>query len=115
MKSVDSMVVKGMPLNHGATRRIRPTNVVPERLNTGIEFAWHPFTLLATHLSFRQHAKARLDKRWCSCWGPAVYKWEGRLTSGPQSGKIGILIGETDDLRGRIKQYVTGTQEQGNI
>ncbi len=33
---------------------------------------------------------------------------------GPHAGKTGILIGETSDLRQRIKQYVSGTQERGN-
>lgn len=27
---------------------------------------------------------------------------------------MGVLIGETGDLRQRIKQYVSGTQERGN-
>lgn len=47
-------------------------------------------------------------------WGPAFYTWEGSVTQGPHSGSVGILIGETSDLRQRIKQYVSGTQERGN-
>jgi hypothetical protein len=66
------------------------------------------------HLSFAQHCGARLNSTRCSHWGPAVYKWEGRLATGPHSGKIGVLIGETGDLRQRVKQYVGGTQERGN-
>ena len=29
-------------------------------------------------------------------------------------GKTGILIGETDDIRARLNQYKSGTQENGN-
>jgi len=39
---------------------------------------------------------------------------EGVVSSGPNTGKIGVLIGETEDLRHRIKQYVSGTQKRGN-
>lgn len=38
----------------------------------------------------------------------------GLLKAGPHAGKVGILIGETGDLRQRVKQYVSGTQESGN-
>lgn len=66
------------------------------------------------HLTFAEHVQARLEEHRCSCWGPAVYKWEGPLAAGPHSGKVGVLIGETGDLRQRIKQYISGTQERGN-
>jgi hypothetical protein len=38
----------------------------------------------------------------------------GLVKSGPRSGEVGVLIGETGDLRQRIKQYVAGTQDRGN-
>ena len=85
-----------------------------ERSITEIEYSWRPFTLDGRHLSFADHVTARLEERRCSCWGPAVYKWQGPVKSGPQTGKLAILIGETGDLRQRIKQYVTGTQDRGN-
>jgi len=85
-----------------------------ERSTTEIEYSWRPFTLDGTHMPFAEHVTARLEKRRCSCWGPAVYKWEGLLKSGPYSGKVGVLVGETKDLRKRIKQYVAGTQDRGN-
>lgn len=85
-----------------------------ERSTIEIEYSWRPFTLDGTHLSFAEHATARLEERRCSCWGPAVYKWEGLLKSGPHSRKVGVLVGETGDLRQRIKQYVAGSQDRGN-
>ncbi len=85
-----------------------------ERSTTEIEFSWRPSTLDGKHLSFAEHVTARLEERRCNCWGPAVYKWQGLLKSGPHSGKVGLLIGETGDLRQRIKQYVAGTQDRGN-
>jgi hypothetical protein len=85
-----------------------------ERSTTEIEYSWRPFTLDGTHLSFAEHVTARLEERRCSCWGPAVYKWEGSLKAGPHAGKLGLLVGETGDLRQRIKQYVAGTQDRGN-
>jgi hypothetical protein len=36
------------------------------------------------------------------------------LKAGPRVGKVGVLVGETGDIRQRIKQYVSGTQERGN-
>ncbi len=77
-------------------------------------YSWEPFTVDGAHLTFAQHVEARLQRNRSSHWGPAVYKWEGPVTSGPNAGTIGLLIGETDDLRQRIKQYVSGTQERGN-
>ncbi len=85
-----------------------------ERLTAVLVYEWKPFTLDGVHLTFGQHVQARIESRRCSCWGPAVYKWEGSVLEGPHAGKTGILIGETSDLRQRIKQYVSGTQERGN-
>jgi len=85
-----------------------------EHLTADLEYEWLPFTVDGVHLTFAQHATARLEQGRCSCWGPAVYKWQGRIASGPHAGSIGILIGETGDLRQRIKHYVSGTQERGN-
>ena len=36
------------------------------------------------------------------------------ITVGPHTGKRGVLIGETGDIRSRIKAYISGTQERGN-
>jgi len=36
------------------------------------------------------------------------------VTTGAHAGKRGILIGETGDMRSRIKEYISGTQERGN-
>jgi hypothetical protein len=85
-----------------------------ETLSVELSYSWLPFTVDGAHLRFTQHCGTRLDSARCSHWGPAVYKWEGRLATGPQAGKVGVLIGETGDLRQRIKQYVAGTQERGN-
>ena len=85
-----------------------------ETLSVELSYSWLPFTVDGDHLTFAQHGGSRLDSARCSHWGPAVYKWEGKLASGPQAGKVGVLIGETGDLRQRIKQYVAGTQERGN-
>lgn len=86
----------------------------PERSTMETEFSWRPFTLDGRHLSFAEHVTARLEEKRCSCLGPAVYKWQGRLKAGPRGGKVGLLIGETGDLRQRIKQYISGTQDRGN-
>ena len=85
-----------------------------EHLVAELEFSWRPFTVGREHLSFDQHRVARLARSLCSHWGPAVYKWQGLLSAGPQSGKTALLIGETADLRQRIKQYVSGPQVRGN-
>ncbi len=79
-----------------------------------VEYVWEPFTFNGRHLSFKEHCGTRLNEANCSHWGAAVYKWEGLLTQGAQVGKVGVLIGETDDLRQRIKQYISGTQKSGN-
>lgn len=83
-------------------------------LTAELKYSWQPFLVAGRHLSFTDHVSARLERGLCSWWGPAIYKWEGPVHSGPNAGKIGILIGETGDLRQRIKQYVSGTQERGN-
>jgi len=79
-----------------------------------LAYEWAAFTFRGLHLNFAQHCTTRLNWSRCSHWGPAVYKWEGAVSSGPNAGKAGVLIGETEDLRQRIKQYVSGTQERGN-
>ncbi len=85
-----------------------------EILNTELSYLWEPFESGGCHLTFAQHVAERLEASRCSHWGPAVYKWEGLVAAGPHKGRLGILIGETADLRHRIKQYVSGTQERGN-
>ena len=85
-----------------------------ELLIAEIACSWEPFTYSGTHLTFAQHARTRLDRAIYSHWGPTVYKWAGPLTSGANAGKVGVLIGDTGDLRQRIKQYVSGTQDRGN-
>jgi hypothetical protein len=83
-------------------------------LITKLDYSWAPFTVDGKHLSFLDQMRARLQKARCSHWGPVVYKWEGLVTSGPNAGKPGVLVGETGDLRQRVKQYVSGQQESGN-
>jgi len=85
-----------------------------QNLIANLQYSWEPFTLDEHHLTFAEHVSARLERGRCSCWGPAVYKWEGIVRSGVHAGKRAVLIGETGDLRQRIKQYVSGTQERGN-
>jgi len=85
-----------------------------ESLNFDFEYAWEPFTVQGRHLTFEEHHNVRLSRADCSHWGAAVYKWEGLLIQGDHAGEAGILIGETKDLRQRIKQYISGTQESGN-
>jgi hypothetical protein len=79
-----------------------------------LKYCWEPFLVGGRHLSFAEHVSARLNRTRCTWWGPAIYKWEGALKSGPNADKTGVLIGETGNLRQRIKQYVSGTQERGN-
>ncbi|HTU19891.1 MAG TPA: hypothetical protein VMG10_17645 [Gemmataceae bacterium] len=88
--------------------------VTPATLTAELKYCWRPFLVGGQHLSFVEHKSARLKRRLCSCWGPAIYKWEGIFRSGAHAGKTGVLIGETGDLRQRIKQCVSGTQERGN-
>ena len=79
-----------------------------------LEYQWEPFTLRGRHLTFKEHIHNRLERAYSSHWGPAVYRWKGELRQGPCLGRIGVLIGETGDLRHRIKQYISGTQKRGN-
>ena len=79
-----------------------------------LEYDWEPFTLRGRHLTFREHIHSRLEQAHCSHWGPAIYRWKRELRDGPHSGQTGVLIGETGDLRQRIKQYVSGPQDRGN-
>ena len=79
-----------------------------------LQYSWEPFTSQGKHLTFREHCNSQLVPAVCSHWGPAVYKWEGLLTEGEHAGKTGILVGQCGDLRQRIKQYISGTQDRGN-
>lgn len=85
-----------------------------QSLHFDLEYEWEPFTFQGRQLTFEGHRTARLSQKECSHWGAAIYKWEGLLTLGEYAGKVGVLAGETDDLRQRIKQYVSGTQLSGN-
>lgn len=85
-----------------------------ESLNFDFEYIWEPFTFRGRHLTFEEHRNVRLRKGDCSHWGAVVYKWEGLLTQGDHASEVGVLIGETGDLRQRTKQYITGTQKAGN-
>lgn len=85
-----------------------------ETLQFEMRYEWQPFTYQGRHLTFADHVKTRLTRTESSHWGAVVYKWEGMLDEGQRAGMRGTLIGETHDLRGRIKQYVSGTQEAGN-
>jgi hypothetical protein len=85
-----------------------------EVLKFEFEYSWEPFTFDDRHLTFQELRDCRLSQDRCSHWGAVVYKWEGLLTEGKHAGRVGVLIGETEGLRQRIKQYTTGTQESGN-
>lgn len=75
---------------------------------------WVPFEVSGRPYSFSKRELSRLTKTTCSHWGAAIYRWEGKMLRGPFAGKLGVLIGETDDLRARINSYATGTQPSGN-
>ena len=79
-----------------------------------MQFEWEPFKVNGQHFAFDRDKNSRLSRLACSHWGPVVYRWEGAIDSGPNTGKTGVLIGETNNLRQRIKQYVAGTQARGN-
>lgn len=83
-------------------------------LSARLEYSWTPFEVGGRRLTFLEHVSTRLERAMCNSWGPAIYKWEGEITSGQNIGKRGVLIGETGNLRQRIKQYVSGTQVRGN-
>lgn len=82
-----------------------------------IEYEWEPFSVDQICYMHSTHFNIRLNRDSCSHWGPAIYKWEGAINqSGHEhNGKTGLLIGETQDLRARLKQYATGTQPNGNL
>lgn len=92
----------------------KTTSSERESIDFQLEYGWKPFTLCGRHLSFRDHCISRLSKADCNHWGAAVYKWEGLVKEGEHAGQTGVLIGETGDLRSRVKQYVSGTQNSGN-
>ena len=85
-----------------------------QHLATNLSYKWKPFLLDGVHLTFKQHVISRLEQAKCSHWGSAIYKWEGEITQGINGKKTGVLIGETGDLRQRVKQYISGTQPRGN-
>ncbi len=85
-----------------------------QNMIVNLQYSWEPFMVGGYHLTFSEHVAARLERGQCSCWGPSVYKWEGIVQSGVHAGKRALLVGETGDIRQRIKQYVSGTQERGN-
>lgn len=76
------------------------------------EYSWEPFLVRGQHQTFTDIHRGRLTA--CSHDGPAVYKWEGKITEGPKTGLLGIYVGETGDMIQRIRQYRRGTQERGN-
>lgn len=86
-----------------------------DELHFDFEYEWEPFRVGGRHLTFEEHITARLERTRCSHRGAAIYKWEGSVTEGPHIGKTGILIGETNNIRQRIKAYVNGTQPEGNL
>ena len=94
----------------------QPSQSVSERecLDFQLEYCWKPFSVCRKQLTFRQHCSSRLCQADCNYWGPAVYKWQGVLNEGEHRGQMGVYFGETGDLRARVKQYVSGTQERGN-
>jgi hypothetical protein len=79
--------------------------------------SWEPFTVNHSPFIYASHFKTRLINSSCSHWGPVIYKWQGVITQQGHEyeGKMGILIGETQNLRSRLKQYSTGTQHGGNL
>ncbi len=84
------------------------------RLRYNFEYNWEPFTVGGKHLTFTQFKTTILYRNQCSHWGAVVYKWEGVLDKDSHTGETGILIGETDDIRQRINQYLHGQQTSGN-
>jgi len=52
-------------------------------LSTTLQYEWQPFTLSGKHLTFEEHISGRLYQTKCSHWGPAVYRWEGLIHTGP--------------------------------
>jgi len=81
-----------------------------------LEYKWVPFKVNSRHLIFHEYENddIKIEKGKCSHWGAVIYKWEGKIIKGINKGKIGILIGETDDIRARLNQYKSGQQKRGN-
>ena len=92
----------------------RTIESVTEKNVFNFEYNWAPFIVNGKHYGFNEDQNIRLEKTNCSHWGPAIYKWEGRMTEGEHKGKTGILIGETNNIRARLNQYKSGTQTSGN-
>ncbi len=76
-----------------------------DKLRLELEYEWEPFTVTGQHLTFVQLRARPLFRNECSHWGAVVYKWQGMVMEGTHFPKIGILIGETDDLSQSIQQY----------
>ena len=83
-------------------------------INFSFESEWEPFKVDGEHLTFERLSSRRLRQEICSHWGPAIYKWEGLIEEGPHEGEEGVLVGETGNLRQRIREYASGTQQKGN-
>ena len=86
-----------------------------DALRFELEYEWEPFMVTGQHLNFAQLCKRQLFPNECSHWGTAVYKWEGLLTRGTHVGKVGILIGETENISQCIQQYATATSESADF
>ncbi len=76
-----------------------------DKLKLELEYEWELFTVTGQHLSFAQLRGIQLFRNECSHWGAAIYKWQGMVMEGARFPKIGILIGETNDISQRIQQY----------
>lgn len=76
-----------------------------DKLRLELEYEWEPFTVTGQHLTFAQLRGTQLLRNECSHWGAGIYEWQGMVTEGTRFGKVGILIGETDDISQRIQQY----------
>ncbi len=88
------------------------------RLHLALEYEWEPFTVGGEHLTFAQLAERKLLPNECSHWGAAVYKWEGPLSRGELGtgvGRVGIVIGETDNISGRIQQLAAAASQSGEL
>lgn len=86
-----------------------------DTLRFELEYEWESFTVQGQHLTFAQLCDRKLFPNECSHWGAAVYKWEGILTLGPYSGRLGIHIGETESIQEQIQRYSTATSEQADL
>ena len=105
----------GMDCAKVVTILIRSNPNAMNALAFRLEYEWVPFKFNGTQLIFLEYENndMRLTTELCSHSGPAIYKWEGNIEQGEYQGKNGILIGETDDIRARLNQYKSGTQENG--